>query len=356
MDQNQKPSTENRESLRERRNRLQNYDFRQVRPRVRFGTASDRYAGWIGQIYPERYATKTSGSTRTLGGQDFREEKVPVASVRDYFEHFEVLEIDFTFYRPLLEADGTPSGNHQALKKYADFAPEDARFLVKAPQMYFARTLRRGGGFVNNPDFLDAEACRRRFLAPLREVLGERAVGVLYQQEYQRVADSPSSQENVEALAAFFDRLGGGPQSHVELRSEHLLTPAYFDFLERAGLGFAFSHWTWLPPLRKQWAMAGERFTAANGEAVCRLLTPRDVKYADAYAQAHPFDRAVPALSETREARDMVLDATALLFQAEAQNATLNLALNNRAWGNAPDLGHAIAERALEEEARRPTA
>ena len=340
-------------SLEERRDRVRAYDVRRVRPHVRFGTASDRYAGWIGQIYPARYATKTTGHKRTLGGQEFREEKVPVESVRDYFEHFDLLEIDFTFYRPLLEADGEPSSNYRALQTYADFVPEEARFLVKAPQMYFARTLRRGGGFADNPDFLDAEACRTRFLEPLREILGEQAVGVVYQQEYQRVSESPSPRENVDALAAFFDRLGDSYQAHIELRSEHLLTDVYFDFLEEAGLGFVFSHWTWLPQIRRQWAMAGERFTAANGEAVCRLLTPRDVKYADAYAQAYPFDRPVPSLSETPEAHDMVLDATALAFQAEAQNATLNLVLNNRAWGNAPDLARAIAERALEEEERR---
>lgn len=340
--------------LDERRRQVRAYDFRQARPHVRFGTASDRYAGWIGQVYPEHYATKTSGRKRTLGGQDFREEKVPTESVRDYFEHFSVLEIDFTFYRPLLEADGSPSSNYRALKKYADLAPGDACFLVKAPQIYFARTLRRGGSFTENPDFLDARACQTRFLEPLGDLLGERAAGVIYQQEYQRVSSSPSSAENVEALAGFFDALAGqGPQAHLELRSEHLLTNGYFDFLQDAGLGFVFSHWTWLPPLRRQWTLCGERFTAANDEAVCRLLTPRDVKYADAYAQAYPFDQAVPALSETKQAREMVAGATALAFQAEAQNAMLNLALNNRAWGNAPDLARAIAERAFEEEERR---
>lgn len=344
-------------SLDERRTQTNAYDFRQALPHTRFGTASDRYAGWIGQIYPERYATKTEGHKRSLAGQEFREEKVPMESARDYFEHFSVLEIDFTFYRPLLEEDGSASGNYRALQNYADYAPDEAVFLVKAPQMYFARTLRRGGDFSANPDFLDADACRTRFLEPLREILGARAVGVIYQQEYQRVGSSPSPKENVEALAGFFGRLpAGAPQAHIELRSEHLLTGGYFDFLEDAGLGFVFSHWTWLPMIRRQWAKAGQRFTAANGEAVCRLLTPRDVKYADAYAQAHPFDRAVPALSETKQARDMVLDATALAFQAEAQNATLNLICNNRAWGNAPALARTIAGRALTEEEKRRNA
>jgi len=48
-----------------------------------------------------------------------------------------------------------------------------------------------------------------------------------------------------------------------------------------------------------------------------------------------------------------VLDATALAYRAEAQNARLNLIANNRAWGNAPDLARTIAQRILDEEEKR---
>lgn len=339
-------------SLSDRRTEADAYDVRRVHPRVRFGTASDRYAGWIGQIYPEdRYADAVTTRKRKLGGQQFDEGKVPVESVADYFEHFSVLEIDFTFYRPLLDADGEPaSSSFFPLQKYAEHAPEGAVFLLKAPQAYFARTLRRGGDFVDNPDFLDVEGYAERFHEPAQKLLGDRLGGVIFQQEYQRVGDSPSSEENVEALDEFFRQLpADGPQAHLELRSEHLLTEGYFDWLAERGLGHVFSHWTWLPPIREQWAKCGERFTAADDSAVCRLLTPRNTKYADAYAQAHPFDKPVPELSETGQARDMVLDATALVFQAEQQNALLNLVCNNRAWGNAPDLARTIAGRVLDE-------
>ncbi len=340
----------------ERRRAAEAYDFRPAHPHLRVGTASDRYAGWIGQIYPE--GTSVSTRKRTLGGKPFEEGKVPVESVRDYFEHFSVLEIDFTFYRPLLEDDGEPaSSSFFPLQKYAEHAPSDAVFLLKAPQQFFARTLRRGSGFEANADFLDAEGYVRRFHEPAQKLLGERLGGVLFQQEYQRVGSSPGSEENVEALDEFFRQLPeGGPQAHLELRSEHLLTEGYFDWLARRGLGFVFSHWTWLPPIREQWRRCGERFTAADGQAIARLLTPRNMKYADAYAEAHPFDKPVPALSETPEARDMVLDATALVFQAEAQNAMLNLICNNRAWGNAPDLARAAVGRVLDEEEKRARA
>jgi len=341
-------------SVQDRRAAVDTYDFRDVHPHVRFGTASDRYGGWIGQIYPpERYADRVSTRSRKMGGETFTERRVPIESVRDYFEHFEVLEIDFTFYRPLLEEDGDPGSNYHVLSNYADHAPENASVLLKAPQKFFARNLRRDGQFVDNPSFLNATSYIETFHEPALDILGDRLDGIIFQQEYQRVADSPSPEENVDQLDDFFSDLPATPQPHIELRSEHLLKGPYFDWLAAQGLGHVFSHWTWLPPIRRQWALTSERLTAANRQVVTRLLTPRDMKYAEAYATAHPFEEPVPELSETEQAHDMVLDTTALAFRAEAQNATLNVVANNRAWGNAPDLNRAIAHRILEEVEKR---
>jgi uncharacterized protein YecE (DUF72 family) len=341
-------------SLQDRRAALDRFAFRDVHPHVRFGTASDRYGGWLGQIYPEEeYGDQISTRTRTLQGQRFEERRVPIASVQSYFEHFEVLELDFTFYRPLLEDDREPSSNYHVLSNYLDHAPADAAFLLKAPQQFFARTLRRGGDFVDNPDYLDAEAYLETFHEPALELVGDRLEGLIFQQEYQRVAESPPSDANVEQLDDFFSVLPDGAQCHVELRSDHLLTDGYFDWLDERGLGHVFSHWTWLPAIREQWARCGERFTAANDQAVARLLTPRDTKYAEAYAVAHPFDAPVPELSETEQAHDMVLDVTALTYRAQSQNALLNVVANNRAWGNAPALARTIGHRILDEEERR---
>ncbi len=327
--------------------------FHNVHRSARFGTASDRYGGWVGQIYPEEtYATTISERKRRLGGEQFVERRVPVSSVRDYFEHFGVLELDFTFYRPLLESDGSPSNNYGVLQNYLDHAPSNAAFLLKAPQQYFARTLRRGGDYVDNQDFLDLDAYRRTFHEPALELAGDRLAGIIFQQEYQRVSDSPEPGRNVEALDGFFRELSGA-QCHIELRSEHMLDETYFDWLDESGIGHVFSHWTWLPKIRDQWRMSGERLTAANGEVVTRLLTPRDVKYADAYKKAYPFDKPVPEIADTREARDMVLDVTALVYRAEAQNALVNVIANNRAWGNAPDLARTISHRILDEEEKQ---
>ena len=341
-------------SVSDQRHAANAYRFHSIHPALRVGTASDRYAGWIGQIYPEEaYGPQIDRRSKTVGGERFSVRKVPIDSVQHYFVHFGVLEIDFTFYRPLLEADGERSNTYRTLAAYAEHAPPDAAFLVKAPQMYTARTLHRGGSYITNETYLDADGYQQRFEAPLVDILGDRLAGVILQQEYQRVSDSPPPHANVEAWDAFIDPLASTVQLHLELRSEHLLTPVYFNWLDERGLGHVFSQWTWLPPIRTQWRRCGERFTAADGEVVARLLTPRDMKYAEAYKHAHPFDHAVPELSETKQAHDMVLDATALTYQAANHDARLNLICNNRAWGNAPDLARTIAHRILDEKEKR---
>ncbi len=347
-------------AIQERRSRAENYVFRHNHPQLRFGTASERYACWICQIYPEKYRKQISSRRRSLGGNVYEERRVPIESVADYFQHFDVLEIDFTFYRPLTDENGVPTTNHITLERYAEHAPSNAEFLLKAPQTFSARKLRRSEKgrtrYVENPEYLDASRYVTTFQEPAVQILGSRLRGVIFEQEYQRVSESPAPDHNIEELDRFFAAVPTEIQTHIELRSAHLLVPQYFDWLETRGIGFVFSHWTWLPPLRKQWRMCGERFTAADNQVVARLLTPLDVSYADAYARTHPFDRVVDEVAGTRQANNMLMDTTALAFQAEANERTLYVIANNRAWGNAPALARAVAERILREEEKRGTA
>ena len=93
--------------------------FRELPQNILIGTASDRYAGWIGQIYtPGRYENGITRRSHKIGEQNFTEEVLPIESVAEYFEHFPLLEIDYTFYRPLLESNGSPSSNYHVLKSY----------------------------------------------------------------------------------------------------------------------------------------------------------------------------------------------------------------------------------------------
>ena len=340
-------------NLRDQLRKIHDYEFRSVIDRVHFGTASDRYAGWIGQIYSEEWLSGVSKRNRTLGGKKFEERTVPVHSVEEYFEHFSTLEIDYTFYRALLDKDGTPSNNYFVLQRYADAAPLNAQFLLKAPQSVTARVLRRRGpdgpDYTGNPSFLDSNIFIAAFVEPALRILGSRFTGVLFEQEYQRKGNSISDEENVSQFEQFFSALPSGPQVHIELRSPHLLTPHYFDWIEHRGIGHIFSHWTWLPSIGEQWNLSGKRFTAANKHVVSRLLTPRKMPYARAYALAHPFDSDVPELSETTQARAMIDETAALVIESLKKGKTPMIISNNRAWGNAPNLARKVATRIVEE-------
>ena len=322
------------------------FDFRGCYPGVRFGTTSDRYAGWIGQIYLEG-AYKVSSRSKKLGGKTYKEQTVPVASVADYFEHFECLELDFTFYRALLDADGKPSNNYHVLQRYAEAIPNDARIYLKAPQTYAARKLRRSKGYETNPFYLDLDGFVKRFLEPCVMILEERLAGIIFEQEYQRKADSPGNVENIASLDAFFSQLPSDPQIHLELRSPHLITPEYVAWLNDRGLGYVYSHWTWLPPLKKQWQQV-EGFPARDGQGVVRLLTPLRMPYAEAYAHAFPFDKPAPELVNHHSADRMIEDTAGLIFRAIEAGQGLNILVNNRGWGNAPELTAEVVRRFFE--------
>ncbi len=119
---------------------MKGFRFRTIHPRIFLGTASDRYAGWIGQIYSAgRYDGRITRRSHAVGGKTYAEEVLPVESVEEYFRHFGALELDYTFYRPLLTADGEPTENHFVLSRYREHLKEGDRLLLKAPQGVLAR-------------------------------------------------------------------------------------------------------------------------------------------------------------------------------------------------------------------------
>jgi uncharacterized protein YecE (DUF72 family) len=103
---------------------IKKFLFRDIHSQVRIGTASDRYAGWLGQIYTEeRYEGRIGHRIKVLREYTFTEEVLPVDSVAEYYKHFPILEIDFTFYRPLRDQNGKPTQNFKVLKAYQQRYP-----------------------------------------------------------------------------------------------------------------------------------------------------------------------------------------------------------------------------------------
>ncbi len=337
----------------DRRAEADRFDLRKIHPVLRFGSASDRYAAWIDQVYPrDVWAGEVTTRKKTVGGRSFEERLLPVASVEDYFQHFGVLEIDSTYYRPLVEASGKPSPGLFTLEHYVDAAPANARFLLKAPQQVVARRLRRKvdgrWAYVENPDYLNPELFTRQFLVPAQQKLGVKLAGVILEQPYERASESPPPETFVAEWDRFIAEVPNDAAYHLEVRSSHLLTPAYLEWLANRDLGFCFSLWQRLPAIIDQWQLVGERFTSGAGEAVVRLIQPRDMAFDESWQRAYPFEGPAAGLSDTRAARDMVDQTTALMYQAVEAGVVLHVIGNNRAWGNTPDLARTLAHRFLD--------
>jgi uncharacterized protein YecE (DUF72 family) len=302
----------------------------------------------MGQIYaPERYAAgQITRRSHTVGGKAFVEEVLPVSSVEEYFDHFRVLEIDFTFYRFLLEEDGRPTSNYRVLQTYREHQSEGDSLILKVPQVIFAQKLLRGGAFVANEAYLNPEMFRRQFYEPAQEILGPTLRGFVFEQEYQRQKERIAPEEMARALDAFFGAIPPDPCYHVELRTESYLSKPVFDVLAKHGVGQVLSHWTWLPPLRAQFAKSGNAVLNSGGRSVVRLMTPGRVRYEDAYAKAHPFSALVDGMLDPK----MVEETVDLMRTAVNRGVEIDVIANNRAGGNAPLILRQVAARFLGEE------
>lgn len=328
---------------------IENFQFRGLHPNVFLGTASDRYAGWLGQIYSEKlYGDRIARRKKTVGGKSFVEEVLPVESVKEYFQHFRVLELDFTFYRLLLEEGGEPTPNYHVLQRYRQYLKEGDSLILKVPQAICAQKLWRGGRYVVNDSYLNGAIFTGQFYDPAVAILGPYLSGLIFEQEYQRKKDRTSPQELATDLDLFFEEIPKESRYHLELRTETYLTNPVFQVMEKHGVGQVLSHWTWLPTLDKQFAKSGRRFFNSGGQAIIRLMTPRGARYEEAYAQAHPFD----ALVDTMLNPAMVEEAAELMWEAVDNNIRLNIIVNNRAGGNAPLVGRQVALRFIEMGAR----
>ncbi|MGD2126637.1 MAG: DUF72 domain-containing protein [Desulfobacteraceae bacterium] len=315
--------------------------FRDLHPNVLMGTASDRYAGWIGQIYSkERYGSRISRRSKSVGGQSVTEEVLPVESVEEYFQHFSVLELDFTFYRLLLDKDLKPTQNYHVLQTYRKHLGPSDHLVLKVPQVIFAQKLWRGGKFIENPDYLDPEIFTHQFYKPATDLLDRSLHGFIFEQEYQLKKDRPSPDDYAAALGAFFERIPEDERYHVEVRTESLLSEPYFGLLEKHGIGQVLSHWTWLPPLRRQFTKGSRRFLNHGGQCVIRLMTPRGMRYEEAYLKAFPFDKLVEGMMSPH----MLEDTVGIMQTAIEQGLRVDVLVNNRAGGNAPLIAQKVAE------------
>jgi hypothetical protein len=320
------------------------FQFRSLHPNVFMGTTTDRYAGWIGQIYLQgRYDQKISRRTHMMGGEKYIEEILPIESVAEYFEHFPVLEIDYTFYRLLLEKEAVPTQYYQMLKQYKQYLKDGDYLILKVPQVIFAQKLRRGGKYLQNEEYLNPETFAKQFYEPAVNLLGSLIGGFIFEQEYQRSQDRIPPKEMAGALNGFFESIPRDDRYHIELRTEPYLCDWVFEVLEKHGVGQVLSHWTWLPPLRKQFAKSGGRFFNSGRQSMIRLITPIGMRYEEAYVKAQPFNKMVEGMLQPQ----MIEEAADLMWAGIAEGMRVNVLINNRAGGNAPLIAQQVAEKFL---------
>jgi uncharacterized protein YecE (DUF72 family) len=302
---------------------------------------SDRYAGWLGQIYTEeKYTGRITSRRKTLKGNIFIEEVLPVDSVKEYFEHFPVLEIDFTFYRPMRDKEGNATQNFHVLRKYREQLKPGDRIFLKVPQMVCAPKLRRKEGYVANPDYLNAEVFRYGFYEPAQRVLDDHLCGMIFEQAYQRKDEKSTSEQLARDLDAFFRSIPRDRRYHLEIRTERLLAEPVFTVLKQHGVGVVLSQWTWLPPLRTQFQKAGI-LASRDNSCVLRLVTPRGKTYDETYAAAHPFDVMVEGMLHPETVKETV----EIIRGVVQRGSQMYLFINNRAGGNAPQIAQTVAQR-----------
>ena len=186
--------------------------------------ASDRYAGWIGQVYTEgRYTQGITRRTHKVGDKTFVEKVLPVESVQEYFEHFPVLEIDFTFYRLLLDEGGKPTQNYHVLRSYRSYMTDKDSVVLKVPQVITARKLRRGSASVENETYLNPRIFTEQFYKPANDLLGANLAGFAFEQEYHLKKDRLEPDQLAKDLDSFFSKIPKDTRYHIELRTEAYL-------------------------------------------------------------------------------------------------------------------------------------
>ena len=95
--------------------------------------------------------------------------------------------------------------------------------LLKAPQIVIARKLRRGGAFVENENYLNADIFTKQFYQPAVEILGPCLNGIIFEQEYHVKNDRIPISKLAQDLDEFFGKIPKDTRYHIELRTEAYL-------------------------------------------------------------------------------------------------------------------------------------
>ena len=285
---------------------------RRLPPRLRLGTSSWSFPGWMGLVY-DRKASTTDLARHGLSA---------------YAAHplLRAVGIDRAFYEPLTVAQ---------LEEYAASVPDDFRFLMKAAGRCTSPSEREGRSFRDNPHFLDADFATREVVHPFVEGLRRKRGPLLFQFPPLGPVHTKAPGRFAERLFGFLQALPRGPWYAVEIRDRELLTPDYITALVEAGATHCLNVHSRMPDVSTQ-LDAAER--ALGGRVVVRWMLGAGLEYEDAKSRYSPFSRLVDEDEKTRQAL-----ASLCLERAMVGDEVLVIA-NNKAEGCAPMTLQRLAE------------
>ena len=300
---------------------------------LRLGTSSWSFPGWTGTVWAQEYS----------------EQKLAKQGLRAYAEHplLRTVSLDRAFYKPL---------RVDQYAAYAAQAPEDFRFVVKAPSLIADALIRGedGHGLQVNPQFLDAELAAREFAQPALQGLRAK-LGVLL---LQLSPMPPALLQDLPGLFRRLDRLLGALPSlreggaadaivAVEVRNPELVTTEFAALLRSCGATYALGLHAKLPPIEAQLPLLRALWP---GPLVCRWNLHRKhgaYGYEEAKRLYGDFSRLVDPDPDTRNTLARVIAGTT----GAGQPAYVTL--GNKAEGSAPLSVRALAESAIDAAAKR---
>ena len=283
--------------------------------RARLGASSWNYPGWSGLVWEGDYA----------------EAQLSKHGLAAYAQHplFRTVSLDRAFYRPLTASQ---------YAAYAAQVGDDFRFVVKAPALVTAATVRgeKGQAVQPNPAFLNAELAAQEFVQPALTGLGYKLGALVFQISPLPAALHGRMPEVLARLAAMLKALPSLKEQApdavlaVEVRDPLWLTPEFVAVLRESGATYCLGLHAKMPPIEGQLPLLRALWP---GPLVCRWNLHRmhgAYGYEDAAELYEPYSKLVDIDPETRATLAKVVIATT---QA-GYNAYVTV--SNKAEGCAP--------------------
>jgi len=289
-----------------------NEEGRELPDNIFIGTSTWAFPEWKGVVYHRTYRSAKQFSQESLAEYA----QIP---------WFRTVCIDSLFYTP-------PTSS--ILARYADQVPDQFQWVSKVWErvtIYSFPEHARYGKFAGkiNPDFLNFDLLSEKILAPYSDESIKRKTGPFVLQFAPFSPNVLNYTEFLGRLAAFLHRLPKDFMFAVEVRNKELLTPRYFDAINKNGVTHCFNQWNSMPPLRDQMVIAAKAGGLSADFYISRCLTPLGMNYEQAGKLLEPYTSVKKQDHQMRES------ICQIARRAMTNHKRAYITANNKAEGNA---------------------